>query len=95
MHEENHHRDHHIGNAHERNNESRRLLNPLAAAHHADADQKREYRADDTCRELRICHIETVGLKCRLRVVRAEQIKTAGIGEQQEDDENRRESLAL
>ena len=95
MHDKDHQGDHHISDAHERNHETRGLFNALAAAHHADADQKCEHRADDTCRELRICHIETVGLECRLRVVRAEQIKTAGIGEQQEDDENRRESLAL
>ena len=63
MHDEDHQRDHHIGNAHERNHETRGLLNALAAAHHADADQNCEHGADCHGRKLRVCLIPSVSLE--------------------------------
>jgi len=95
MHDEDHQRDHHIGNAHERNHETRGLLNALAAAHHADADQNCEPCADCHGGKLRVGLIPAVSLEGGLGVVGAEHIKAARIGEKQEDNENRRKTLAL
>ena len=77
--------DEDIEDAHGRNDGARELDDPLAAAEDAVPGRDGEDGADDGGGGLRV--VERVRLERGLQVVRAEQLKTEGVGHQQEEAE--------